>query len=66
MISIFHPLLCYYPSQAGGPANTLYWLNNALVKKNYTTNVLSTYFGLKNFDNLESESYYEDRHKVNF
>lgn len=65
-MKIFHPLLCYYPSQAGGPANTLYWLNNALVKKNYRTNVLSTSFGLKSYVNLELESYSEDRHKVKF
>lgn len=50
-MKIFHPILCYYPSQAGGPANTLYWLNNALEKKDIKSRVLTTTFGLeKPFD----------------
>jgi len=65
-MKIFHPLLCYYPSQAGGPANTLYWLNAALVKKNYTTTILSTYFGLKRSDKLKKQPFYEKGHKVIF
>jgi glycosyltransferase involved in cell wall biosynthesis len=38
--------LCYYPSQAGGPANTLYWLSLALDKTGFYTKILSTDFGL--------------------
>ncbi|REG77484.1 glycosyltransferase [Algoriphagus antarcticus] len=45
-MKIFHPLLCYYPSQAGGPANTLYWLNSALDSSEFEAIVLSTDFGL--------------------
>lgn len=45
-MKIFHPLLCYYPSQAGGPANALYWLNSALDKSQFGAVVLSTDFGL--------------------
>jgi glycosyltransferase involved in cell wall biosynthesis len=46
-LTIFHPLLCYYPSQAGGPSNTLYWLNSSLAEQGVNTNVLATTFGLK-------------------
>ena len=45
-MKILHPILCYYPSQAGGPANTLYWLNNALSKTEFKTVVVSTKFGI--------------------
>lgn len=48
MKKIFYPILCYYPSEAGGPANTIYWLNKALSKKNIYSFVLSTTYGLKN------------------
>lgn len=45
-IKIFHPVLCYYPSQAGGPANTLYWINNALNSVEFKSCVVSTMFGV--------------------
>lgn len=48
MIKILHPLLCYYPSQAGGPANTLYWLNKALPVSEFSATVVSTTFGVVN------------------
>lgn len=47
-MKIFYPLLCYYPSEAGGPANTVYWLNKALGGKSINSSVLSTKHGLKN------------------
>ena len=47
MISIFHPLLCYYPSQAGGPANTLYWINSSLDSNEFRTYVTATTLGLQ-------------------
>ncbi|MEB2778410.1 glycosyltransferase [Algoriphagus sp. D3-2-R+10] len=56
MIKILHPLLCYYPSQAGGPANTLYWLNLALDKARFSTTVLSTDFGLDTESSLTAVS----------
>ena len=46
MISIVHPLLCYYPSQAGGPANTLYWINSSLNSNEFTTFVVATKLGI--------------------
>lgn len=45
-MKIFYPLLCYYPSQNGGPANTLFWLHNELEKQNINCVVTSTEFGL--------------------
>lgn len=47
-MKIFYPLLCYFPSEAGGPANTVYWLNKTIGKKNINSIVLSTNYGLKN------------------
>jgi len=47
-MKIFYPLLCYYPSEAGGPANTIYWLTKALGKNGFNPIILSTYYGLKN------------------
>lgn len=46
-LEILHPILCYYPSQAGGPANTIYWLNSALNKKKFQLVIVTTYFGIK-------------------
>jgi len=43
---VFYPLLCYYPSEAGGPANTLYWLNKSIGKKGVNSFILSTKYGL--------------------
>jgi glycosyltransferase involved in cell wall biosynthesis len=63
-MKIFHPLLCYYPSQAGGPANTLYWLNSALSKKKFQPNILSTFYGIENEGRVKFE--YGPSHKVNF
>lgn len=49
-MKILHPLLLYYPSQAGGPANALYWINKNLNKNIFTTSVVSTYFGVRDCD----------------
>lgn len=46
MISILHPLLCYYPSQAGGPANTLYWINSSLNPDEFKTCIVATTLGV--------------------
>lgn len=47
-MKILHPLLCYYPSQAGGPANTIYWINNSLNPNDFASEVVATQFGLIN------------------
>tara|TARA_B100001250_G_scaffold93253_1_gene77727 strand:+ start:18551 stop:19672 length:1122 start_codon:yes stop_codon:yes gene_type:complete len=45
-MKILFPLLAYYPSQVGGPANTVYWLVKELSKKNKVT-VITTNLGIK-------------------
>lgn len=63
-MKILHPLLCYYPSQAGGPANTVYWINNSLNSEKYTCEVIATSFGLtesltkKSFSHNHKASYF--------
>jgi len=49
-MKISYPLLCYYPSQAGGPANTLYWLNKSMGTMGHHANVISTKYGLPDND----------------
>jgi glycosyltransferase involved in cell wall biosynthesis len=34
-MKIFYPLEVFYPSQAGGPANSIYWLTKNLVKEGF-------------------------------
>ena len=43
-MKILHPLLCYYPSQAGGPANTIHWINQSLNSKEFKYFIVSTNF----------------------
>jgi glycosyltransferase involved in cell wall biosynthesis len=43
---IFIPLEVYYPSQAGGPANQLYWLCRALVRRGFETVVTASNKGV--------------------
>lgn len=60
-MNILYPVLCYYPSQAGGPANTLYWQNTALVGKGIGSITVASNFGIGASENLnelgESVSY---------
>jgi glycosyltransferase involved in cell wall biosynthesis len=56
-MKISYPLLCYFPSQAGGPANALYWLNKSLGRKGFESTVISTDYGLKD-NEIEFEKLY--------
>lgn len=62
-MKILHPILCYYPSQAGGPANTLYWLNCGLNSADFSSEVVATQFGLVNPITSQENS---SSHKVTF
>src|SRR5690554_344138 len=62
-MKILHPLLCYYPSQAGGPANTLYWLNKSLDADQFSCEVVSTDFGL--IEDLKATEF-STTHKASF
>lgn len=54
-MNILYPVLCYYPSQAGGPANALYWQNTELAKNDIRTITISTDFGInKDVSDLEA------------
>tara|TARA_Y100001970_G_scaffold204996_1_gene249612 strand:+ start:1633 stop:2754 length:1122 start_codon:yes stop_codon:yes gene_type:complete len=45
-MKILFPLLAFYPSQVGGPANTIYWLTNELNKKGVNTTIVTTCIGI--------------------
>jgi glycosyltransferase involved in cell wall biosynthesis len=64
-LKIYFPVLCYYPSQAGGPANTIFWLNEELAKVGYSCLVTSTMFGLENNYSVNQRAY-NPANKVKF
>lgn len=45
-MNILFPLDLFYPSKVGGPANTLYWLGKALVRKGHKVTVVTSYKGI--------------------
>lgn len=45
-LKIFLPIGAYYPSQIGGPCNTLYWHSNALKNKGVNVDVVTTSLGI--------------------
>ena len=45
-MNILYPLLCYHPSESGGTANTIYWLNKALSKTKIKSHIIATNYGL--------------------
>lgn len=47
-MKIFFPIGAFYPSQIGGPCNTLYWHTNELEKNNIKINIVTTTIGIKN------------------
>ena len=46
-MKIFFPLEVFYPSQAGGPANSIYWLTKNLARHGFEPIVVSTGKGIK-------------------
>lgn len=46
-MKIFFPLRAFYPSQIGGPCNTLYWHCSALKKNDIQPTVVTTTVGIK-------------------
>ncbi|MEM0519054.1 glycosyltransferase [Aequorivita flava] len=46
-MKVFFPLGAFYPSQIGGPCNTLYWHCSALKNNNVQTTVVTTTFGIQ-------------------
>ncbi len=46
-MKIFFPLQLFFPSQAGGPANSVYWLTKNLVREGFEPTIVATHYGLK-------------------
>ncbi len=49
-MKIYFPIGAFYPSQIGGPCNTLFWHTSALNSKGIGTNITTTSLGLKKGD----------------
>lgn len=64
-MKIYFPVLCYYPSQAGGPANTIFWLNEELAHAGYSCIITSTFFGLDKSMKLDQQTFHP-ANSVNF
>jgi glycosyltransferase involved in cell wall biosynthesis len=45
-MKIFYPVEVFYPSQAGGPANTVYWLTKNLSKHGFESTIVATNKGI--------------------
>ena len=46
-MKIFFPLEVFYPSQAGGPANSIYWLTKNLVKEGFEPIIVASDKGIE-------------------
>ena len=46
-MKIFYPLEVFYPSQAGGPANTIYWITKNISKHGFEPIVVATNKGIQ-------------------
>ena len=47
-MKVFFPVEVFYPSQAGGPANSVYWLTKGLVKEGFEPVIVASDKGLAN------------------
>lgn len=56
-IKILFPLAAFYPSQIGGPCNTVYWHTVALVKNGFSVTVVTTTTGIENSDALSKNKF---------
>ena len=45
-MKIFFPIGAFYPSQLGGPNNTVYWMTKALVNKGVDVEIVTTHRGV--------------------
>ncbi|MBK8811508.1 MAG: glycosyltransferase [Acidobacteria bacterium] len=46
-MKIFYPLEVFYPSQAGGPANTIYWITKNLIPHGFEPVIVATDKGIE-------------------
>ena len=47
-MKVFFPVEVFYPSQAGGPANSVYWLTKELVNEGFEPVIVASDKGLAN------------------
>lgn len=65
MIKILHTLFYYYPSEIGGPANSLYWINNNISSQDFEVHVVATSSGVRSVEKA-LEHYRSTSQKVVF
>lgn len=65
MVKILHLLFYYYPSEIGGPANSLYWINNNISLKEFEIQVIATTCGIQSVENAK-EHYKKSSQQVVF
>jgi glycosyltransferase involved in cell wall biosynthesis len=56
VMKIFFPVEVFYPSQAGGPANTIYWITKNLQNHGFEPFIVSTDKGIQNHVKLNKWS----------
>ncbi len=56
-MKIFFPMAAFYPSQIGGPCNTVFWHTQALTKNGYDVTVVTTDFGIKDKQGIKDDAF---------
>lgn len=59
IIQILYPIGSFYPSQSGGPNNTIYWITKALKENNVQPTIVSTNDGIESKHNLQLNTWYD-------
>lgn len=52
-MKIFYPIGAFYPSQLGGPNNTVYWMTKALTQHNIDISIITTHRGIQPNSNIK-------------
>ena len=52
-MKIFYPVGAFYPSQLGGPNNTVYWMTKALVNRGVDVTIVTTHRGVDSSSGIE-------------
>lgn len=60
-ITVLYPTSAYFPSQVGGPANSIYWMCSGLRQSSQiNTIVLATNAGINRIDNIQLNNWYKN------
>lgn len=66
-MKILFPIQYYYPSQIGGPANTLYWHIGYLNSKGIETTVITSSVGISDGTNIQFDEWtYTNKSKIRY